>query len=62
MTKIEDDAASDRKSLQTQMNINSNIHSLRDKFYSQLFLFGSAFFASTPIAVFICNNSIQESN
>jgi hypothetical protein len=33
ITKIEDDAASDRKVLETQMSINNNIHEIRNKFY-----------------------------
>jgi hypothetical protein len=62
LTKIEDDAASDRKVIETQISINTNIHHIRLTFYTQLFYFGSFFFASTPGAVFICKNMVQESN
>ena len=62
MTKIEDDQASDQRVLKTQANISSNIHMLRNMFYSQLFVFGTLFFASTPMAVYICKNFVQESN
>lgn len=58
ITKIEDDAASDRKVLETQMSINNNIHEIRNKFYTQLFWFGSFFFASTPVSVYICKTMV----